>query len=194
VLSFGQDLRHAARENRVVPRLLADRPEEWRLGPLTVVVDRRRGSATVRYARVPVARARCQGATVMTAWRRALAALATRSLPPDTFLPALAAAYRALLAAAGRPAGERVPLVELRESVARAVGRGYRRAQFAWDLARLRRERRLVHDGWRVDVGVATGMQAGWRSRVVWLEDAQGSGQYHAWFRLLRAAEEGPSS
>ena len=102
----------------VVPRLVGERPEEWQLGVLTVVIDRD---------------------------------------------------------------GDRVALVDLRAELRCS------RAQFAWDFARLRRERRLVVDGRRVDLGIATGHATARRSRVVWLED-DGGGAYYATFRL--AAQE----
>jgi len=94
-------------------------------------------------------------------------------------LPALAGAYDAVLALRGARPGDRVPLVELREQIAGT------RAQFAWDLARLRRERRLVIAGRRLDLGVATGHAAAHRSRVVWIENDGGGGSYFQSFRLI---------
>jgi hypothetical protein len=185
VIGFGQELRRAAAGVRIVPRLVAEAPQEWRLGPLTVVVDA--DAAQLRYARVPIARARPAPADIMTAWRRALAGLVSRSIPPDELLPLLAAAYRELLA--GQPRGSRVPLVELRDELARR--REQTRAQFSWDVARLRRERRLIHDGQRIDLGVATGAAPSRRSSVVWIEDDSGAGLFYQSFRLVPAAPAG---
>src|SRR6185295_18699839 len=96
---------------------------------------------------------------------------------PDELLPKLAAAYARTLArqpGTARP-DARVPLVDIRAAL-----HGVTRAQFAWDLARLRRERRLVvDDGRRIDLGVATGHAAAKRSRVVWLDDDAGGGAYY---------------
>jgi hypothetical protein len=177
--SFGKELRLAASASQVVPRLLSERPEEWRLGPLTVVLAGER-DAQLRYARLAVARASGTDAgAVMIAWARALTTLESRSLAPDALLPLLATAYDAL-----RGAAERVELTALRDHVA-ASRRGYSRAQFAWDVARLRRERRLVHAGRRLDLGVATGHAAARPSQVVWVEDDTGAGQYYRFFRML---------
>ncbi len=164
----------------VVPRLVAERPEpEWRLGPLTVVVGKQQ--ARLRYAREPVGRARTTAADIATAWRKALDRLRARSQSPDELLPKLALAYASVLARRnGRP-DDRAPLVELRAEL-----EGYTRAQFAWDLARLRRERRLVVDGRRVEIEVATGHATAHRSRVVWIEDDAGGGSYYESFRLIR--------
>jgi hypothetical protein len=71
-------------------------------------------------------------------------------------------------------------------AVGRAAGRRtYSRAQFAWDIARLRRERRLQHGGQRVLLDVATGAETTQRRRVVWIEDESGAGQYYGSFRLV---------
>src|SRR5262245_8447919 len=54
-IGFTRELVAAAREMRLVPRLISDRPEQWRLGPLTLHVDRRLDAAELRFARTPVA-------------------------------------------------------------------------------------------------------------------------------------------
>jgi len=177
---LGRELVGALAGSDVVPRLIADHPQpEWRLGALTVVVGK--AQARLRYAREPVGTARANAADIAAAWRKALDRLSARSRPPDELLPELAAAYQRTLARrAGARPGDRVPLVDVRAELA-----GYTRAQFAWDLARLRRERRLVVDGRRVDLGVATGHATLRRSRVVWLEDDAGGGAWYESFRMI---------
>jgi hypothetical protein len=180
-----------------VPRLIAaGPPAEWRLGELTVVIGAKR--AEVRYAREPVGSSRPTPDAIVEAVQRARERLAARSREPDELLPALAAAYAAVLARDCGRTGDRVPLVELRGELTerlrasmRGVGStdgdaGYTRAQFAWDLARLRRERRLVVGGRRIDLGVAAGHQAERRARVVWIENDGGGGSYFQSFRLIR--------
>jgi len=163
----------------IVPRLVAERPQpEWRLGPLTVVVGKQQ--ARLRYAREPVGTTRATATDIATAWRKALARLSSRSLSPDELLPKLTIAYAKVLARRGGRPDDRTPLVDVRAELA-----GYTRAQFAWDLARLRRERRLVVDGRRVEIGVATGHATARRSRVVWIEDDAGGGAYYESFRLI---------
>src|SRR5262245_50967523 len=65
---FSKELRHAAAASQVVPRLVCEAPEEWRLGPLTVVLDAGAGTAQLRYARLSVARAPGDAAEIMAAW------------------------------------------------------------------------------------------------------------------------------
>jgi hypothetical protein len=152
--------------------------KEWRVGELTIVVGPER--AELRYAREPVGFSPPTPDAIGRAVERARRRLAARSRAPDELLPALAGAYEVLVARRGGQTGDRVPLVELRDEL------GGTRAQFAWDLARLRRERRLVVGGRRLDLGVATGHAAGHRSRVVWIENDGGGGTYFATFRLLQ--------
>lgn len=180
---FGRQLVGALAGSDIVPRLIAERPQpEWRLGPLTVVVGKER--ARLLYAREPVAAARADADEIAAAWRRALDKLSARSRPPGELLPLLADAYGRALARRAAAGDGRVPLVDVRAALA-----GYTRAQFAWDLARLVRERRLVVDGRRVEIGVATGHATARRSRVVWLEpDAAGGGAWYETFRLVADA------
>src|SRR5690349_19852427 len=167
-----------ARSVAEVPRLVAGGPRpEWRLGAITVAIGPER--AELRYARESVGFAQPTPEAIQLAVARARERLQARSRAPDELLPALAAAYEAVLARRGERAGDRVPLVELRDQL------GGTRAQFAWDLARLRRERRLVIAGRRLDLGVATGHAAQHRSRVVWIENDGGGGSYFQSFRLI---------
>ena len=160
------------------PRLIAPGPPaEWRFGELTCVLGARR--AELRYAREPVGSSPPSPEAIAAAVLRARDRLAARSRGPDELLPALAAAYAAVLRRSGARPGDRVALVELRDEV------GGTRAQFAWDLARLRRERRLVVDGRRIDLGVAAGHAAAHRSRVVWIENDGGGGSFFQSFRLI---------
>ena len=76
-----------------------------------------------------------------------------------------------------------MPLVDMRDAI------GTTRAQFAWDIARLVRERRLVVDGRRIDLGIATANATAQRSRVVWIERDGGGGAFYETFRLVEAME-----
>jgi hypothetical protein len=175
----GKKLTRSIAGTQAVPRLIARGPRPgWRLGELTVVVGPNR--AELRYAREPVGFSRPTADAIGQAVQRARGRLEARSRAPDELLPALAAAYAVILGQRGARLGDRVPLVELRDQLADCT-----RAQFAWDLARLRRERRLVVAGRRLDLGVATGHAAAHRSRVVWIESEGGGGTYFASFRLI---------
>jgi hypothetical protein len=177
-LLFQRELLAASRALGLVPRLVSAHPEQWRLGPLSLHVDRARGTCELRYARAKViSRIPLRGASVMRAWRRARKLLMSSSQPPDELLPRLLRVYARM----AKP-GERV---QLRELVRRLR---LSRAQAAFDLARLRHERRLQFGGWRIDLGVATGIVD--PKRVVWIEDEFGSGHYYQYFRMLGGRDE----
>jgi hypothetical protein len=162
-----------------LPRLItAGPPAEWRFDGLTVVIGTER--AELRYAREPVGSAQPAPDAIFEAVARARRRLAQRSRGPDELLPALAQAYAVVLARRRGQPGDRVPLVEVRDELADGT-----HAQFAWDVARLRREHRLVIGGCRVDLGVATGHATARRSQIVWIEDDGGGGSYFASFRLI---------
>jgi hypothetical protein len=172
-----------ARPTAAAKLITAGPRAEWRVGELTLVVTAAR--VELRYAREPIGSCPPTREAIADAVERARGRLAARSRGPDELLPALVAAYAQVLARRGDRPGARVPLVELRDAID-----GYTRAQFAWDLARLRRERRLAIAGHRLDLGVATGHDAGRRSRAVWIESDGGGGGYFATFRLI--PEEAP--
>jgi hypothetical protein len=172
--ALGRELARSLAGTKLVPRLIAERPRQtWRLGEVMVLVGKSR--ADLRYAREPIGWCKPSATDIATAVRRAIERLQARSRPPDALLPLLAAAYARL----ATRAGDRVPLVALREAL------DMTRAQFAWDLARLQRERRLVIGKLRIDLGVATGHSAARRSRVVFVENGTG-GMFYETFRLVQ--------
>jgi hypothetical protein len=181
---LGRELAGALAGSDVVPRLIGELPEpEWRIGPLTVLVGKEQ--ARLRYAREPVGTARADAEEIAAAWKKAIARLQARSRSPEELLPQLADAYQRALARTG--AHDRALLVDVRAELA-----GYTKAQFAWDVARLRRERRLVVGGRRIEIGVATGHATARRSRVVWIEDDAGSGAWYETFRMIvQESQEG---
>jgi hypothetical protein len=179
---LGRELVRSLAELDVVPRLVAQRPrQEWRVGALTVVVGKQR--AEVKYARESAGWAKPNAPAIVDALVRARDRLIARSLTPDALLPKLVAAYTAILARRRGKLGDRAPLVDVRDELE------YVRAQFAWDMARLVREQRLVVDGRRIDLGVATANATAQRSRVVWIEGDSGRGAFYESFRLIPSGE-----
>jgi hypothetical protein len=65
--------------------------------------------------------------------------------------------------------------------------RGYSRARFAFDLMRLRDELGLSRDGWRLNLGVATGTTATKKNRALFCEDAFGDGEFKLTVFFTRA-------
>jgi hypothetical protein len=162
-------------------------------------------TAELRYAREPLVDGLpLEAERVLAAWREAKARLAKESTPPERFQPALMSAYKSLIARRGEAMGERVDLVDLWADVAlclqtdrffkkpsRETFKTYPRWLYAHDLARLREEGKLSSGEWRISIGAATAGSTAQKSRVLWIEDSAGGGQYYLTFHLMRPTPAG---
>lgn len=191
-LSFTREIRAAAGAASLEFAVLTSEPPEFRVGPLTAVVDFARRTASVRYARLELEKVPARPAPIVEAVRKHLAQLDRADFVPERFFEQVLQAYQAHLARRGQPLGSRVDLVDLLGEVAFALQSpsfftdparekfvGYRRVQFAYDLARLRRAGRLAHRGLRMALGAATGASTRQKADVLYLEDDGGHGQYY---------------
>ncbi len=178
---------------RVVSR---EEPVEVRIAPLAVVIDRQRGKAEVRFARLALETAAADPEAIWAARERALGRL-EQGFDPATFFEACRRAWLAARASAGpapqaeRGSPERVELADFLPQLALQFQRpafrvhpveknfiGYPRARFAYDVLRLQRAGQLAQGGWRLNLGVATGTSASKKDRVLWCEDEYGQGEY----------------
>ncbi|MFH1469886.1 MAG: hypothetical protein ABIO70_36215 [Pseudomonadota bacterium] len=191
------DLRAACEATEVELLVLQRAPLELRLPPVSVEVDYDADRAIVRFAGDRLLECEVQAAAIMAARERAVRLLEGRGWEPAGFLRLLLHAWRRV---AGSEAGW-VELVEVLPELAlllqpRAFRRDpsgrnfkpYPRVQLAYDLWRLRRDRSLAVDGWRLSLGPATGDSTRDKSRVLRLEDAHGQGQYHLTLRFVPEA------
>jgi hypothetical protein len=116
---------------------------------------------------------------------------------PEQFFDALYEGYQVRRISQKLPLEARVDLADLLGYVAFAFQkkkfmidpsssnyRGYGRARFAFDLARLRRAGLLRQRGHRLSLGAATGSATKDKTNVLYLEEGGGRGQYYAtcWF------------
>lgn len=167
-----------------------ENPIEIRLAPLVLRVDLESGVAELRFAKCKIADCRPDAVDILESRAAVLA-----DFESDRDLPALHArfhaAYRAALGVKGLSEGARVEILEflpllvaLNQSPKFKVEpitknfKPYERARFAYDIWRLRRDNALVQGGMRLNLGVATGSSATDKRRVVYLEDADGDGEY----------------
>lgn len=86
------------------------------------------------------------------------------------------AAYLTTLA--GEPAGTRVELKRFIPTLTSALGRGYTKARFAFDVWNLQQAGGMTKGGLRMNLGTATGDSAYDKSRVIYFEDGSGAGEY----------------
>ena len=107
-------------------------------------------------------------------------------------------AYKIMLRCRRKGVGDRVPLhdiwavlavlrqsEEFTENGAASAFREYSRAQFCWDIVRLRRCGGLQRRGLRLNLSTATIGTTKNKEQVFWLDDGVGSGQYYLslWFQ-----------
>lgn len=183
---------------RVVSR---EAPAEIRIPPLAVRVDFERGSAELRFAQEPLGQVAADAEAIVAAVVKTKAAL-DRSLDAAAFFDACLAAWKAARVATGAP--ERVEILDFLPYLAIGMQKpgfrsaptkenfvSYPRAQFAYDVLRLRRELGFSRNGYRMNLGVATGTTASQKKRVVYLEDEDGVGEYK--LTVFFTKEESPT-
>jgi len=179
-------------------RRLAENPPEFLLAPFTVTLDLERMEVALHYAREELARVPATKDAVVAAIERAERDLTAKQLAPEEEFDLLVAAWRAALAAEGRPVGERAELAEVlpqlallrqprrfREDPQREAWAPYPKVRFLFDLARLRAARLLERGGLRLDLGTATGDSTKKKGRVFFLSEPDGGGQYYLTIRFV---------
>ncbi len=165
-------------------------PVEVRIPPFAVVMDFKAARAGLRFAREEVESAPARADAIVAAHAKAQKAL-DAGFDPKVFFKRCLVAYRQALAAEARADGDRVellaflPLLALQMQPKRFLAhptregfRPYGRALFAYHVWKLREANGLSQDGRRLNLGVATGVSASDKDRVVYLEDPEGTGEY----------------
>ena len=178
--------------------VLTREPLELRLPPLGVSVDVEADRATITFGQQVLQTCGARADDILAARQRALQAIESGPWDPAAFLTALRTAWQRLGPDDWRELVDVLPQLALelqderfrRDPVA-ANFRPYGRARLAWDLWRLRRDRTLAQDGWRLSLGPATGSSTRDKRRVMWLEDDQGRGQYYLTLRFVREGADG---
>lgn len=195
-LAFGKELSTAAREEQMTCRLLTGEPMEFSLPPFTVTVDLNRNQASLVYARLPILEIPAKPGKIIAAIQQQLKAI-EKGWSSKDFFSALQEAYQTELFRMRKPPGERVEIVSLLPRIAflsqnsrfkseplSANYRSYGRFHLAWDLAALRQKGLLEHQGYRLNLGAATGASTKNKKNVLYIEEGAGRGQYYLslWF------------
>ena len=183
-------------ELRVLRR---EEPVEVRIAPFAVVIDREKGKAELRFARLELEECAADAAAIVETHGRVLAEL-RRDFEAGRFFDACLKAWRAACGAGCAGASERVEILEFLPYLALQLQskafrvepnernfRGYSRVRFAYDVQRLRREGGLSRDGWRMNLGVATGITASKKNRTIFFEDEHGDGEFKLTVFFTRA-------
>ena len=198
---LGPDLAAACEVRGLTMRVVKkDGPVEVRIPPLAVVIDRDKGKAVIQFAREKILETSAEADAILDGHQSALRQIDGAFSAPK-FHDACRRAWRGARAA-GEAVGDRVEIVDFLPYLAIEMQkpafkknptskgfRDYTRAQFAWDVLRLRRERMLVHSERRLNLGVATGTSASKKARVIFFEDEDGAGEYKLTIFFTREQE-----
>lgn len=198
---LAQGLRAACAAWNLDLLVLCQDPLEIRIPPVSIRIDTERDSAEVVFADQVLRRSEARAEAILEARERAVKDLEGRDWDPRAWLTHLHAAWWE----ARTGAADWVEINEVLPGLAwRLQPRRFRkdpsarnflsypRSRLAYDLWRVRRDRTLSVDGWRLSLGPATGGSTKDKSRVLRLEDDRGQGQYHLTLRFVRDAEPPP--
>ncbi len=199
--SLGRELKAACDAEQIPLRVVSrEHPIEVRLSPFAVKIDFEKSRAEFLFARLPLSHCPAKPSAIL-AERARLERSLSASFDAATFFDRCQRAWRAARAALGE-GGERVEIldflpylaVEMQSAKFRVEPldkhfTGYSRAQFAWDVLHLRREKKLTQNGLRLNLGVATGSTASQKKRVIYFEDEDGNGEYKLTIFFTRVEE-----
>lgn len=179
---------------------LTDKPLTIAVGSLTVVIELLADRADVQYARQTVATTGADAESIAATLEATRRSIQQRALDSPEFFDVLRRAYQVALTLKGGDDGDRVDLVDLLvplamistpEAARKKDGidaiAPFPRYLLAYQLHRLRRDGCLQKDGFRVDLGTATGDSTGDKADVLFLPDTSGGGQYYLSIRLQPA-------
>ncbi len=165
-------------------------PVELRIPPLAVRLNFDKGEAEFLFAKEPLATCPVTPEDIIANHGKIVRGL-EGAFDPAQFFERCYEAYRMGLVVKGAKRGERLELNDFLGHLATRMQstkfevnpvsgnyRGYSRGQFAYDVHRLRLARGLQQNGRRLNFGVATGTAASKKSRVIYMEDEYGQGEY----------------
>lgn len=197
-LSFVDALLEAAAKESLPTRKLGDQPPVYDLGGMACTIDFDKEEARLGYAREAVARLPLDGERILEARQQALDKLTEAWPGKEAFFEAAWSAWRGRLGREGKPAGERVHIVDLLpeltlEYAERKLWRGKKqeglrpmtRQELAFCLDRLAHEGGLQHGNLRLELGTATGGSTKDKKNVLFLEAGMGGGQYYLSLRFV---------
>lgn len=195
-VEFGRMLNESAEKQSLACKMITTEPMEFSLPPFTVAVDLNQNLATINYARLALEDLPARPDQITAALQKNLKMLET-GWSSEQFFDALYDAYRMQLFEKKGRQGERVVLTDLLACLALSFQsdkfrsdpvagnyRAYGRVRMAYDLSRLKRNGLLQRNGWRLNLGTATGSSTRDKKGVLYIEESPGQGQYYLsiWF------------
>jgi hypothetical protein len=149
---------------RVIRR---EEPVEVRIPPFGVTIDRSKGLATLHFARKSLVECAANADDIVSAHQEAKRSFGG-NFNGQAFFGACRKAWSAACGAGEAGTGERVELLDFLPYL----------ALFAFDVMQLRNQSGFTQDGWRFNLGVATGTTASKKDRSIFFEDENGNGEF----------------
>lgn len=169
---------------------VGQQPPVFDLAGIQIEVDYDKEEARLSYGREDLGSCALDPETILRA-RDEHALRLERAWPgAAVFFDAFASAYRARLGRENKPPQERVALTDLLPELGlegelrRLEAPISDKASFAYCLDRLAREGGLEKDGYRIELGTATGGSTKDKKRVLFLRHGLGGGQYYLTARV----------
>ena len=198
--NLAKDLRAACDARGLDMKVLRrDEPVEVRILPLGVTIDRVKGRATLHFARQTIIECSADAEEIVDAHQKSMGTLGGQ-FDAEAFFSSCHKAWSAACGAGDAGAGDRVEILNFLPYLALQMQakafrieplpgnfRGYSRAQFAFDVMQLRNLKRFTQDGWRFNLGVATGTTASKKDRTIFFEDENGNGEFKLTVFFVRA-------
>jgi hypothetical protein len=189
--STGRKLKEACTAAGLKLKVISrEEPVELRIPPLAVRLNFDHGQAEFLFAKEPLGSCPVTPEDIIHNHARIVRGL-EGAFEPAEYFERCYEAYRMGLVVTGGKRGDRLELNEFLGHLAARLQpkkflvnpvsgnyRGYSRGQFAYDVHRLRAARGLQQNGRRLNFGVATGTAASKKSRVIYMEDEYGQGEY----------------
>ena len=188
--SFARDLREAFKERG---KTLDGSPAELIVDLFVIKPDLRQKQVQMTFSRHPVTKKaiKLDAEQVVTAYERARREICERNVDLEGLLAELFEAYRRTLRLAEKQMGSRMGIVDcyrelilvrqplsFRRTPSKLSFVDYPKSHFAFDMLELRRRHKLVHEGYRLNFGVATIDVGSDSTRAIFLATGATEGQF----------------
>ena len=168
-------------------KMVSDSPLVLYVHPLTLEVNFEQCKTTWSYAREPMAQSSLDPSDIWNVYGELLDQFRAARIDSKSFWQALKAAYDIVLLKDGKPAGERIDIVDVLVPMAwiwpHAVqlkkATQFPRYLLAYQIQKLRQDGLIAHNGYRLDLGTATGGSTKNKANVLFIPMGPTEGQYY---------------
>ncbi|MCL2325257.1 MAG: hypothetical protein FWC40_01955 [Proteobacteria bacterium] len=178
----------ACLENPAHMRIISDNPLVLFIHPLTLEVQFEQSRAQWMYAHEPLQTTSLDPEEIMGTYEQILDAIRAMRIDSGQFFSCCRKAYDMALIKDGLAMGSRVDLIELMAPLAwlwpldKRAKKSFAalpRHILAYQLQKLRADKMLQHQGWRMDLGSATGGTTRNKANVLYIPQGPSEGQYY---------------